>query len=61
MTPLEVILLGKLMRNAQKAFNQPGGELGHRFNTMRDLEDAFDKAIEPYINHARNEEISDGK
>lgn len=60
MTPLQVILLGKRMRDAQRAFNQPCDNLGQRLHDMSELEEAFDKAIEPYINHARNEEISDG-
>lgn len=61
MTPLEVILLGKRMRDAQKAFNAPGDSLGQRLYDMSELEEAFDKAIEPYINHARNEEAHNGK
>lgn len=46
MTPLQVILLGKRMREAQKANpdSLDAEELGR----------AFDDAIEPYVDYARN-------
>ena len=61
MTPLEVILLGKRMRDAQRAFNAPGDSLGQRLYDMSELEEAFDKAIQPYVEHAKNEGEVNGK
>ena len=53
MTPLEVMKLGYLMRQAQKAAR--GGD-GRFAAQAVDLERRFDDAIVPYLNYAKNME-----
>ncbi len=56
MTPMQVILLGHKMRQAQKAVKASlsgEGSLGPRYMAMADLEDQFDAAIIPYVDHAQ--------
>lgn len=57
MTPMQVIMLAYRMRQAQKQFQSSlkgEGGLGKRLVEMADLEDQFDAAITPYIEHAKN-------
>lgn len=56
MTPLQVILLGKRLREAQKRWPM---HPKHGSIEVMELEKQFDAAIEPYVDYAANMETAD--
>ena len=58
MTPLQVMLLGKRMRDAQRQW--PGHPEQASIEVMA-LEKQFDEAIQPYLDHAINRGASNGR
>lgn len=58
MTPLQIIMLGKRMREAQKKLDVFTDNFISDMHDAEELEQAFDKAIEPYVDYARAEEAN---
>lgn len=61
MTPLQVIMLGKRMRDAQKKLDVFTDDFVRDMADAEDLEKAFDDAIAPYVDYAKAVEVQDGK
>ena len=59
MTPLQIIMLGKRMREAQKKLDVFDDLFGENMAKTEELEAAFDAAIEPYVDHARAIELQE--
>jgi len=59
MTPLQIIMLGKRMREAQKKLDVFTDDFISDMQTAEELEQAFDRAIEPYVDHARAIELQE--
>lgn len=59
MTPLQIIMLGKRMREAQKKLDVFTDNFASDMYDAEELEKAFDAAIEPYVGHARAIELQE--
>ena len=59
MTPLQIIMLGKRMREAQKKLDVFTDNFISDMQDAEELEKAFDRAIEPYVDHARAIELQE--
>lgn len=59
LTPLQIIMLGKRMREAQKKLDVFTDNFISDMQDAEELEKAFDRAIEPYVDHARAIELQE--
>lgn len=59
LTPLQIIMLGKRMREAQRKLDVFTDNFVADMQDAEELEKAFDKAIEPYVDHARALELQE--